>query len=294
MFHGVMRGLQGSDQQPDRNLVMHRERGAPVCTGKIQPFSLSILRASVSLFALVALPVLCGPLNDTGIQTCGDSTTTSTSNCTVAIVGDQGTFPRQDARYGLDAKQAGQGFSFTKISNSGAVLTEPVGQPGPNPTDWACTLDNVTGLLWEVKTSGQPADLRSQNYTYTWYNTDPASNGGDAGTLTVTSAVCRSSTGNCNTQQYVAEVNAASLCGHSSGWRLPTVKELEQIVDFSQLYPAIDTNYFPNTPNRYFWTSTLDSVDNLYAWIVDNSTGIVGSQVRWGPLPVRLVWGAAK
>src|SRR5665647_1400887 len=150
MFHGVMRGLQGSDQQPDRNLVRHRERGALVCTGKIQPFSLSILRASVSLFALVALPVLCGPLNDTGIQTCGDLTTTSTANCTAAIVGDQGTFPRQDARYGLDAKQAGQGFSFTKIDNNGNDLSDSA-VLGSGHSDWACTLDNVTGLMWEVK-----------------------------------------------------------------------------------------------------------------------------------------------
>ena len=98
-------------------------------------------------------------------------------------------------------------------------------------------------------------------------------------------------TGRCDTEKFVADVNAAGLC-NAHDWRLPTVKELEQIVDFSQLYPAIDTNYFPNTPNRYFWTSTLDSVDNHYAWIVDNFTGIAMSQVRWlisKPVAVRLV-----
>jgi hypothetical protein len=41
-----------------------------------------------------------------------------------------------------------------------------------------------------------------------------------------------------------------------SDWRLPSVKELETIVDASALNPAIDGNLFPGTPAEMFWTST--------------------------------------
>jgi hypothetical protein len=50
---------------------------------------------------------------------------------------------------------------------------------GTNSTDWACTRDNITGLIWEIKTDDN--GLRDKDYSYTWYSTDAASNGGNAG-----------------------------------------------------------------------------------------------------------------
>lgn len=47
---------------------------------------------------------------------------------------------------------------------------------------------------------------------------------------------------------------AAQLGG--SGWRLPTIKELVSIVDFSRTAPAIDPTAFPSTPSGRFWSST--------------------------------------
>jgi len=38
---------------------------------------------------------------------------------------------------------------------------------GTSPTDWACTYDNVTGLLWEMK-SPLNSHLRYQGNQYTW------------------------------------------------------------------------------------------------------------------------------
>jgi hypothetical protein len=45
--------------------------------------------------------------------------------------------------------------------------------------------------------------------------------------------------------------------GFSSGWRLPTKKELQSIADLTSS-PAIDVVAFPNTPTTafWFWTST--------------------------------------
>jgi hypothetical protein len=46
----------------------------------------------------------------------------------------------------------------------------------------------------------------------------------------------------------------ASLGG--TGWRLPTIKELQTIVDDSRTNPSIDPTAFPSTPATYFWSST--------------------------------------
>jgi hypothetical protein len=62
--------------------------------------------------------------------------------------------------------------------------------------DWACTRDNVTGLIWEVKTSD---------------------NAGDTFTFADASAV------------HAAAVNTAQLCGFND-WRVPTRRELLSIV----------------------------------------------------------------
>ncbi len=42
-----------------------------------------------------------------------------------------------------------------------------------------------------------------------------------------------------------------------SDWRLPNLRELISIVDYNRYEPAIDEEYFPNTPIKYFfWSST--------------------------------------
>ena len=48
--------------------------------------------------------------------------------------------------------------------------------------------------------------------------------------------------------------NAAGLPG--SGWRLPTVKELQSIVDRSRTSPAIDDTLFFGTNSDHFWSAT--------------------------------------
>lgn len=72
----------------------------------------------------------------------------------------------------------------------------------------------------------------------------------------------------------LTEAQAVTYCtGLSGGWRLPSLKELATIVDFSTQSPCIDGNAFPNTPANYFWTSTLDNASMSFGWTVLFDTG---------------------
>jgi hypothetical protein len=69
---------------------------------------------------------------------------------------------------------------------------------------------------------------------------------------------------------YCAGVGA-SLGG--TGWRVPTIKELRSIVDFSQATPAIDPNAFPATPSASFWSSSGLAGTYNYRWYVNFGYG---------------------
>ena len=58
------------------------------------------------------------------------------------------------------------GFSYSKISPTGAVLANTA-VLGSGVNNWACTKDNVTGLIWEVKTSD--GGLQDQNKGFTYF-----------------------------------------------------------------------------------------------------------------------------
>lgn len=221
------------------------------------------------IFLLVLVPfaamaqTVSKHINDTGIDFCRDDSTgtntpvTPTTTCTPAEGG-------QDARYGRDpAAQRGalskvgggsKGFDFTKIANDGSTLPASA-TLGSGPTDWACTYDNHTGLMWEVKTT---SGLRSQSHTYTWY--DSVHNyGGNPGTSSGGSCA---TAGRCDTEKFVADLNATNLCGHND-WRMPTIHELSNLADFGIAAPgpAIDAGYFPNTPASSFWSGSPHSND---------------------------------
>ncbi len=72
--------------------------------------------------------------------------------------------------------------------------------------------------------------------------------------------------------------NAKSYCASLSlggtGWRLPTCKELQTIVDDSRTNPAIDPNAFPSTPSNWFWSSSPSAGSSSVAWVVDFSYGV--------------------
>jgi hypothetical protein len=229
-------------------------------------------------------------LNDTGIQFCGAD---PSGNAACISSDPQG----QDAHYGRDAlAAAGQlskigggnaGFDYTKISNNGQVLQAGAAL-GSGPGDWACTRDNVTGLVWEVKVDGA-SHFRHMGHRYTWY--DPANANGNPGSVGGTSA-CSNTLGgqNCNTHSYAQAVNAQGLCG-ASDWRLPSRRELQGIVDYGRHSPAIDTAYFPNTATESsaVWADTLEVYNPNNAWSVYFRNGDTSASGRDYNLRVRLV-----
>ena len=214
-------------------------------------------------------------LNDTGVTTCADASG-ATVSCTAATA-VQG----QDARYGRDAaagtsalsKVGGgaNGFDFSKVKNSGVIplANNASLSLGAGNDDWGCTYDNTTGLMWEVKTT---SGLRSQSHIYTWYDTNPATNGGSVGNAA--GGVCLTG-GRCDTEKYTQDVNAATMCGHSD-WRMPTFRELQGLVRLG-VGPTIDGAYFPNTvPLCGFWSASPVVANASHVWFVyfgDGSSG---------------------
>jgi hypothetical protein len=67
---------------------------------------------------------------------------------------------------------------------------------------------------------------------------------------------------------------AAAYCaGLGAGFRLPTMKELQTLVDRRQRGPSIDSRYFPRTPAVPFWTSSEFAPNPALAWTVDFELG---------------------
>ena len=245
------------------------------------------------------------PLNDTGITLCGnyadDGGSGNHKNDLVCVAvgatrtvagtdADNDPVPAgQDAVFGRDAQAltgtlaktgAGHaGFDFTKLDSNGDELPA-------SATEWDCVRDNHTGLIWEIKTDG---GLRDKDHTYSWYNSDASSNGGDAGNAH--SGSCSGGTG-CDTEKYVADVNAIRLCGYSD-WRMPTRNELLNIVHNDRVYPALDLDYFPDTQSSNYWSSSTHAENNSYAWVIQFGSSDVTILPKTGNRRVRLVYGNA-
>jgi hypothetical protein len=64
------------------------------------------------------------------------------------------------------------------------------------------------------------------------------------------------------------------LGGHYD-WRLPDVKELSTIADYSKDNPSLNTSFFPDSPKSYYWTSTTFFEDQSKAWHIYFVNGII-------------------
>lgn len=228
---------------------------------------------SLVLLFVVGLPAhAAGPtgfLNDTGQDTCYDGTATL-ATCTTANSGDTASYPRQDGRFGRDAKtglpktgSGAKGFDYTKVCFNGAsegsetctgtlVANTTAVATGTPATDWACTKDNVTNLIWSLQSD-------SGDWT-TYANT----------TLPGTT-------------------NTANRCGYNAGWRLPTRRELLSIVHNGVSSPTIDIAYFPGTQSNPYWSADTYVPDTAAAWVVNFINGYTSSEYKTFTYYVRLV-----
>lgn len=214
----------------------------------------------------------------------------------------QAAAPGQDAEHGRDFTLNSDtdgvaGFVFTKLDAAGTPLVDQTVDYPVNP--WDCVQDQHTGLYWEVKTDN--GGLRDKDWTYSWYNSSGIHDGGNAGAENLGACV---DTANCDTQKFVAAVNAAGMCGFND-WRLPTRDELLSIVMLqpatnSSQQPAFDPEYFPNTLSgaAYYSTSTPrvrwerpNGFDTTLFWAIER-TGRISERNKSTPNPLRLVRGA--
>ena len=152
---------------------------------------------------------------------------------------------------------------YVKVCNTGASAgvgncpTDPL--LGAGATQWACVIDLQTNKMWEVKTSGAngaPQGLRDWMQSYTNYD-DITKLQKIVGSTVVAPTVAEISA----SSNSVGLVNALNglvgsppLCG-SKKWRVPTLAELKILV-VGTAAPTINTQYFPNTANSNYLTST--------------------------------------
>ena len=238
----------------------------------------TLVATEVVVKSSVLPAVIAIKLTQTGITTCGNETTDGLL-CTKEAL---------DELYGLSQDgevQAGQKMSYTLLTQNGAD----------------CVKDNVTGLLWEQKTDD--GGLRDTDWVYTWYNTDGTTNGGKAGyqdyqdyqdygyygdyrdfESKFRENTCGNSLTKCNTQAYIAALNAANYCGYSD-WRMPSEEELISIMDFSRLNPSISPFFNHTQGNRYWSASSL----NFDVWFVSFSSGFSNYTEKYINLYVRAV-----
>jgi len=87
--------------------------------------------------------------------------------------------------------------------------------------------------------------------------------------------------------QHASAEKAAAEFG--PGFRLPTVTELFSLVDHEKHGPAIDTEFFPDTRNDCYWTSTPCALNDAAVWVVDFTYGAVNGSYRHGLACVRAV-----
>ena len=227
------------------------------------------LRSYLDVYINAATATATAPaLNDTGVTVSG------TNGGTAAACSTDSNTPVQDCHQGRDADTnlqktgAGQaGFDFTKLGSDGAQLTIQNGTysatgTAANGTKWSCVRDNVTGMIWEVKTADNKDSL------YTWGNR----------TSLVTAAN--------------AENSGSGLCG-TTNWRVPSVNELFSIMNYNNYGPSIDSDYFPNTFSGGFWSEQEVVSDTANVWRVNFNNGSnSGSSAKYNSYRVRLVSAA--
>ena len=181
--------------------------------------------------------------------------------------------------YGQDAQYTINPMSYTKLDGSGKALLD-------SDTSWVMVKDNVTGLVWEMKNNkdGKPdySNPHDADNTYTWYDSNPTTNGGNAGTPGADT----------DTEGFIKALNDANYGGYND-WRMPTISELAYIVNYSipSPEPAIDSGYFPSTAASFYWSSTTLTKYTDHVWHVSFDYGNVRAYFKSNSYYVRAVRG---
>lgn len=142
----------------------------------------------------------------------------------------------QDCHFGRDKTvTAGDKIGKGKAGFDFTKLDNQGKDLADTATAWVCVRDNVTGLIWKKQTDGG-----AQGVPYA------------------------------DTVNIINTANEDVVCGKSN-WRMPTILELQSIVDYEDTTQSLDKNYFGDvkvtgdysTKNGYYWSSSLNG-NNRY------------------------------
>ena len=208
-------------------------------------------------------------INDTGVTWSGEYPSGNLTECNTTTTAPQDCNTGRDVTHNDDS-DGHAGFSFTKLDASGVPLVDQ--SVDYDTTPWSCVKDNVTGLVWEVKTT--TAGIHLKDNTYKW------------GGLTAIGLGHPNAEGTYynDWDELVNGSNTGEgLCGFTD-WRVPKVDELSSLANQGTFNPAIDTNYFPNTETSTFWSSSPFAYYVNVAWIVyfnyGNDYGSLGRDIN--------------
>jgi hypothetical protein len=132
-------------------------------------------------------------------------------------------------------------------------LQKGVSWPVPRFTDNGdgTVTDNLTGLIW----------LQQANYNSTSETTGIAT---WSAALTFCNALYSG----------ICGLNDGSVAGD---WRLPNIKELQSLIDFSQYNPALPSGHlFTDVQSTDYWSSTTYAGGTVAGWLVHMNDGDVG------------------
>lgn len=179
-------------------------------------------------------------------------------------------------------------FDLTRLAADGKAYK---GNNRFTEQPWACVQDNKTGLVWEVKTASP--GLHAGTNTYTWFSGNMETNGGWEGKQN--GGACKDS--KCDTEAFVAAVNAERLCGYDD-WRLPSKKELSSLVDATVRMPGptLPVDFFPNTQNAKegYLSATPFRTHKTGVWIWRLDQGVDSVAMKDIPAYVILARGTYK
>jgi len=176
----------------------------------------------------------------------------------IVIFGVTGTY---EGETGYPAPVPKTGQTTPYATGDDGDLEKGVAWPSPRFTDNSngTVTDNLTGLIW----------LKSANC--------------------FGSRIWATALGDCNSLEN-------GCCGLSDGssagdWRLPNMKELLSLIDFSQFSPPLPSGYpFTDVQSNYYWSSTTDASatnDALHVLLYNGSVSSANKFSTYYVWPVR-------